>query len=120
MNYISHYFTSEPAPTNVDGQCKTAGGSIGGGTFPCAIEGWNTMKTPIMTFDLSLGYNTGDVPMNPYLKNIGIQVAVNNILDKSAPFEYRPAAESPGNPAAFDASSSDAGRTITVMVTKVW
>ena len=120
MNYISHYFTSEPAPTNVDGQCKTAGGSIGGGTFPCAIEGWNTMKTPIMTFDLSLGYNTGDTPMNPYLKNIGIQVAVNNILNKSAPFEYRPAAESPGNPAAFDANSSDAGRTITLIVNKVW
>jgi outer membrane receptor protein involved in Fe transport len=78
------------------------------------------MKTPIMTFDLSLGYNTGDMPMNPYLKNIGIQVAVNNILNKSAPFEYRPAAESPGNPAAFDANSSDAGRTITLIVNKVW
>jgi iron complex outermembrane receptor protein len=120
MNYISHYFTAEPVPPNVNGQCTTPDGTIGGGSSTCAIEGWTTNKTPIMTFDVSIGYSTGDLPVNSYLKDIGIQLVLNNILDKSAPFEYRPASESPGNPAAFDANSSDAGRTITLIVTKVW
>jgi hypothetical protein len=120
MNYVSHYFTAQPAPPNVNGQCTIPGGTIGGGTSTCAIEGWNTNKTPIMTFDLSIGYSTGDMPVNSYLRDVGIQLVVANILGKSAPFEYRSASEAPGNPAAFDASSSDAGRTITVIVTKVW
>ena len=41
------------------------------------------------TFDLSFGYNTLDMPANEYLRNIGVQVVVQNILDKHGSYQYR-------------------------------
>ena len=40
------------------------------------------------TFDLSLGYNTGDTPAFEYFRNINIFLTVNNIFDRNPPFAY--------------------------------
>ena len=57
--------------------------------------------------------------MNNYLKHIGIQLVVQNIMDKHPPFEYR-IGTGGGNPTAFDISKSDQGRTFGLILTKTW
>jgi len=42
------------------------GNTLGGGTFPCKIFGYTNIEPSWYTFDLSLGYDTGDKPANPY------------------------------------------------------
>jgi hypothetical protein len=58
------------------------------------------------------------MPANDYLKNIGIQLIVQNVMNKLPPFEYQIAAGS--TPTAFDVTKSDLGRTIGLVLTKVW
>jgi iron complex outermembrane receptor protein len=79
----------------------------------------------LYTFDLSIGYKTGNTPANDYLKNIGLQLIVNNVLNKQPPFQYSIAP--PGNAAAHAFFTSTAGselgidgRFITFVVTKAW
>jgi outer membrane receptor protein involved in Fe transport len=119
MNYESHFFHTQGAPPNVNNQCVAAGSSAPGGTFPCAITGYTNIEPPWYTFDLSLGYDTGDDPANDYLKHIGIQLIVQNILDKHADFMYR-IASGGGNPCACDLLRSNAGRQISIILTKTW
>jgi hypothetical protein len=70
-------------------------------------------------FDLSLGYQTGDTPANAYLKNLSLQVAINNILNRAPPFRY--GSRSRGRDIrAYDNNYSDVQRTVSVMLTKVW
>jgi outer membrane receptor protein involved in Fe transport len=118
VNYVSHYFNTQNAPPNVNLQCLTPGGTVGGGTFPCAINGYTGLEPSYYTFDLSIGYNTGEMPANDYLKNIGIQFIVQNVMNKLPPFEYQIAAGS--TPTAFDVSKSDLGRTFGLVLTKTW
>jgi outer membrane receptor protein involved in Fe transport len=40
------------------------------------------------TFDVSMGYQTGDRPANSYLQNINFQITVLNLLNKSPAFIY--------------------------------
>ena len=40
------------------------------------------------TFDISLGYNTGQDLSIEYLRNIGVFFTVNNIFDRDPPFGY--------------------------------
>jgi outer membrane receptor protein involved in Fe transport len=118
VNYVSHYFNTQNVPPNVNLQCTAAGGTVGGGSFPCAISNYTGIEPSYYTFDISLGYTTGDLPTNPYLKNIGIQFIVQNIMNKLPPFEYQIAAGS--TPTAFDVSKSDLGRTYGLVLTKSW
>ena len=119
MDYASHFFHSQTAPPNVNFQCVAAGGTVGGGTFPCAISNYTNVEPSQYTFDLSLGYDTGDDPANDYLKHIGIQLVVQNILDRDPAFEYR-ISTGGGNPAAYDITKSYQGRTISLILTKTW
>jgi len=119
MNYSGHFYHTQTAPPNVNLQCLTAGGTIGGGSFPCAINNYNNVVPSYYTFDLSLGYDTGDEPANDYLKHIGIQLNVDNIMDRTPPFEYR-ISTGGGNPSAFDILKNIFGRVISVRVTKTW
>ena len=68
MNYSAHYYVAWGNPPNVNLQCTTAGGNITGGTLPCAINNYTQIEPSQYTFDLSLGYNTGDMPASDYLK----------------------------------------------------
>src|SRR5262249_25013105 len=43
VNYESHFFYAQSAPPNVNGQCSSPGGVSGGGTFPCAIQGYTNI-----------------------------------------------------------------------------
>jgi hypothetical protein len=119
MDYQSHFFHTQNAPPNVNFQCVATGGTVGGGSFPCAFSNYTNLEPSYYTFDLSLGYDTGDTPANNYLKNIGVQLVVQNILDKHPPFEYRVSSQA-GSPVAFDLLKSDQGRTITLILTKTW
>jgi outer membrane receptor protein involved in Fe transport len=118
VNYIGHYYNTQNAPPNVNLQCLTAGGTVGGGTLPCAISNYTGLEPSYYTFDFSIGYTTGDLPANDYLKNVGIQFVVQNLMNKLPPFEYQIAAGSA--PTAFDVSKNDLGRTFSLILTKAW
>jgi len=119
MNYDSHYYHTQAAPPYVNNQCQSAGGTLAGGTFPCAINNYNNIIPGFYTFDLSIGYDTGDQPANDYLKNIGIQLVVQNIMDRDPPFAYR-ISTGGGNPAAMDITKGDFRRQISLILTKTW
>jgi hypothetical protein len=40
------------------------------------------------TFDLSMGYQTGDRPANQYLQNVNFQITVLNVLNTHPAFLY--------------------------------
>lgn len=120
MNYRSHYFDSSGVPPNVNFQCTVAGGAVGGGTFPCAIGNFSNVEPSFITFDLSFGYNTGDRPANNYLKNLTIQLTIQNLLDRLSPFDYNPTAPPGRQAAAYDLSVPNTGRTIGLTLIKNW
>jgi len=119
MDYQSHYFHTQSAPPQVNFNCTTAGGTTPGGSLPCAISNYTNIEPSLYTFDLSVGYDTGDSPANDYLRHIGVQLVVQNLLDKDPAFEYR-ISTGGGNPAAYDILKSYQGRTISLILTKTW
>jgi hypothetical protein len=119
MNYESHYYHTQGSPPNVNNQCTVAGGSTGGGTFPCLINNYSNIQPPWYTFDLSMGYDTGDTPSNTYLKNIGIQFIIQNLMGIHPAFQYGPSNQG-RTFAAYDILKGDQGRTFGVTVTKTW
>jgi len=121
MNYQSHYFSPiETIPPNVNFQCTSPGGTVGGGTFPCAISNFTSYEPNFITFDISLGYKTGDIPANDYLKHLTIQFTVQNLLNKHSPFEYLPNNAAGRQAAAYDITRPNSGRTIGVTLLKNW
>jgi len=58
----SAFFHTQNAPPNANFQCLVAGGTVGGGTFPCLISNYNNIEPSYYTFDLSIGYDTGVIP----------------------------------------------------------
>ena len=100
-------------------QCTATGGTLAGGSFPCAINNYTNIVPSYYVFDLSVGFDTGDEPANDYLKNIGIQLTIDNITDRTPPFEYR-ISTGGGNPSAFNILQNIYGRVIGVRVTKTW
>jgi iron complex outermembrane receptor protein len=119
VNYISHYYDTWPVPPNVNNQCTVAGGTTGGGALPCAIGNWSNIEPPWYTFDLSFGYNTGDMPANDYLKNITLQLTIQNLMGIHSPFQYGPST-STRNISGYDILKPDIGRVIGVTVLKNW
>jgi outer membrane receptor protein involved in Fe transport len=119
VNYDSHFFHAQTAPPDANNRCTVAGGTVGGGTLPCLVTGYTNLEPSYYLFDLSLGYDTGDDPVNDYLKHVGIQVVVQNIMDKHPAFEYR-IGTGGGNPSALDILKSDQGRTVSFILTKTW
>jgi outer membrane receptor protein involved in Fe transport len=123
MNFQSHFFHTQTAPPNVNGDfCASNGGldSFGnGGTYTCAIDDYTNIIPSYYFFDLSLGYNTMDNPTNEYLRNIGIQLVIQNITDRRSAYGYR-IATGGGNPCTCDILNSLQGRTISLIVTKQW
>ena len=119
VNYIGHYYAPWPVPPNVNNQCTSAGGTTGGGTFPCSISNWSNIEPSWYTFDLSLGYNTGDMPANEYLKNITLQLTIQNLMGIHSPFEYGPST-STRSISGYDILKPDTGRVVGVTVLKNW
>ena len=119
MDYQSHYYHTQSGPPNVNFQCTTSGGTLPGGTFPCAISNYSNVQPSWYTFDLSFGYDTGDTPANPYLRDVGIQVVIQNIMGKHPAFQYGPS-NSGRSIAAYDILKPDLGRIWSVTLTKTW
>jgi iron complex outermembrane recepter protein len=121
MNYESHYFlTNEGTPPNVNLQCTSSGGTVGGGTFPCAINNFTSIEPNFITFDLSFGYNTGDAPSNDYLKHITLQLTVQNLFDRLSSFAYIPNFTGGQQANAYDPLRPNTGRVIGLTVIKNW
>ena len=119
MDYQSHYYHTQTSPPNVNLSCTVAGGTVGGGTFPCLINNYSNVQPPWYTFDLSMGYDTGDTPANAYLKNVGIQFIIQNIMGIHPAFQYGP--NNQGRTfAAYDIIKGNQGRTFGVTLTKTW
>ncbi|MDE2476866.1 MAG: TonB-dependent receptor plug domain-containing protein [Alphaproteobacteria bacterium] len=119
-NHQSHFFETQLAsPPNVNFQCTTSGGTLGGGTLPCAISNFSRIQPAVDTMDLSLGYNTGDMPLNDYLKHITLQLTVINLMGVHASFEYGPTS-SARSPSGYNWRVSDLGRVIGLSLIKNW
>jgi iron complex outermembrane recepter protein len=119
LNYQSHYYDTQGTPPNVNNQCIASGSQISGGTYPCAITGYTNLMPSWYTFDLSFGYNTGDMPVNDYLKNIGIQLSLQNIFDKHPAFQWGPSEQGRAS-SAYDLLYPPQGRVYAVTITKTW
>ena len=119
VNHISHYYAPWPVPSNVNFQCTVAGGSTGGGTNPCAINNWSNIEPAWYTFDLSFGYNTGDMPANNYFKNVTVQLTIQNLMGIHSPFEYGPST-STRSISGYDILKPDTGRVIGLSLIKNW
>jgi len=119
VNYDSHFFHTQSAPPNVNAQCVAPGSPLPGGTFTCLINGYSNIEPSQYLFDLSLGYDTGDAPVNSYVKNIGVNFVIRNITGRHPAFEYGPSATGRGY-AAYDILKSDDGRTFNLILTKTW
>jgi len=123
VNYESHSFHNQGPPPNVNGNFCAANGGLneagGGGTYTCAIQGYNNHLPSFYTFDLSFGYNTEDRPPNEYLRNIGIQVVVQNVMDRHGQYQYRTTTGG-GNPCTCDITKNIMGRMVSLIVTKQW
>jgi hypothetical protein len=123
MDYISHSYHPEQAPPNVNGNfCASYGGldaSGGGGTYLCAIAGYTNILPSYYTFDLSIGYDTMDAPANEYLRNIGVQLVIQNIMARHGSYGYFPSTDG-GSPCTCDRSKNLQGRTISLILTKQW
>jgi hypothetical protein len=119
MNYISHYYSTWPVPPNVNNQCTVAGGSVGGGSLPCAISNWSNIEPNWYTFDLSFGYDTGDTPANLYLKNLTFQFTIQNLMGIHSPFQYGNST-STRNIAAYDILKPNTGRILGITMLKKW
>jgi iron complex outermembrane receptor protein len=119
VNYISHFYSTWPVPPNVNNQCTTPGGTAPGGSSPCAINNWSNIEPSWYTFDLSFGYNTGDMPANNYLKDITVQLTIQNLMGIHSPFEYGPST-STRSISGYDILKPDTGRIIGISLIKNW
>ena len=104
MNYQSHYYNLQALPPPA---------------FLAKFPNYSNLEPSYITFDLSLGYNTGTRPANDYLKNLDIHLIGTNITDRKPPFAYQVATNG-GNPATFLIGLNPLGRILTVVVTKSW
>ncbi|HEX5281229.1 MAG TPA: TonB-dependent receptor plug domain-containing protein [Micropepsaceae bacterium] len=119
LNYHSHFFQPWNQPPNVNFQCTSAGGTIGGGTLPCAISNFNNFEPSWYTVDLSFGYNTGDMPASDYLKRITLQLTIQNLMGVHPAFSYILAGGGRAA-AAYNILDPDTGRVIGITIEKTW
>ena len=92
---------------------------MGGGALPCAISNYSNIEPPWYTFDLSFGYNTGELPANDYLKNITLQLTIQNLMGIHPAFSYGPVNVN-RNVAGYDILKPDTGRIIGITMLKNW
>jgi hypothetical protein len=127
VNYLPHSANSVSA-RNVPPACYWAVGFGPGSCYPGSpyVGPFTTFPAYVpglCTFDLSIAYQTGTRPENPYLQNLNIQLTVNDLLDKAPPF-FRASnvgvAAAVGNVGVSGSGISPLQRTINIAVTKAW
>ena len=112
VNYTSHFHHTQVAPPS----CYISAGTNCPGITP-AFPNYGNIHPSVYTMDLSIGYDTGETFENTYLHNIELQLNINNITDRYAPFAYRVAANG-GSTAVI--GGSPLGRAIAFQITKNW
>jgi hypothetical protein len=88
----------------------------------------NNLVPGMYTFDLSVRYNTGDMPLNRYLKDIQIVLSVNNLFDRQLEYAYGISnspvyafwTPPPKGVIGFGSSITPDGRYLTLTITKTW
>ena len=96
-----------------------AGGTPQFAMYDTQVPTLSNFVPSMYTFDLSLGYRTGDLPENAYLKNIALTVTVNDLTNRKPPFQYSVATSS-NTPHAFYNEISADQRFITITLSKAW
>jgi hypothetical protein len=66
-----------------------------------------------------MGYDTGIEPTNDYLKNVTLQLTIQNLMNKHSPFEYGPST-STRSISGYDILKPNVGRIIGLTVLKKW
>jgi outer membrane receptor protein involved in Fe transport len=89
-----------------------------GSPFYGPYDVYPNMTPAVVLFDLSIGYQTGEMPANEWLRNIGVQFTINDIFDRPSPFCV--CAGGNGAIRAHNEGFTDLQRTFTVQLTKVW
>ena len=120
MDYEQHFFHTPVRAAERQFRLHHAwrhGWRVAGLHEPCWISDYTNFQPSYYTFDLSLGYNTGDRPANEYLRNVSVQLVVQNITDKTAPYEYK-ITTGGGIPCACDIIKSLFGRMISMRLQK--
>jgi outer membrane receptor protein involved in Fe transport len=94
------------------------GSCFPGSPYYGPYDTYPNMTPAVVQFDLSVGFQTGQMPANEYLRNLGIQFTVVNIFDEPSPFCV--CAGGNGAIRAHNEGFSDLQRTFTLQLTKVW
>jgi outer membrane receptor protein involved in Fe transport len=95
-----------------------AGSCYPGSPYYGPQDPYDNMLPADVHFDISIGYQTGEMPANEWLRNIGIQFTVVNIFDKLSPMSVN--ARGNGSIRLHSEGLSDLQRTFTVQLTKTW
>jgi hypothetical protein len=129
MNFIPHFNSSTqqlpPACFQIGNTACNASGLPQFAQYTMQYPLLTNVVPGLYTFDLSIGYNTEDRPTNEYLRHIGVQLTVSNILDKQAPYAYQ--INPPGGAQAHAYFSTTQGtslgidgRVFGLLLTKTW
>ncbi len=94
------------------------GSCFPGSPYYGPFDTYPNMAPAAVWFDLSIGYQTGDMPANEWLRNIGVQFTVLDLFDEAPPFQV--GARGNGSIRAFNEGYSDLQRTFTLQLTKTW
>ncbi len=72
-----------------------------------------------ITWDISFGYTTGESPENDYLKNVAVQLTINDLTDRKPEFAYIISSHG-GSPRAFNQMQDPTQRVVSLVITKNW
>ena len=123
VNFRPHSSVSTTG-TRVPPACYWATGFSAGSCYPGSpyvgpYDVFPSLSPGTYLFDLALGYQTGDMPANSYLKNLNFQFTVLNLFNRAPPFLYNVQTSS-GYPRAFDTNYTELQRVISFSIAKVW
>jgi hypothetical protein len=129
MNFIPHFNSDTlqlpPSCFQAGSPACNASGLAAFAQYTKQYSTLTNLVPGLYTFDLNIGYKTGETPTNDYLKNLGFQLNIANILDKQAPYAYQ--INPPGGAQAHAYYSTTQGtslgidgRVFSFVVTKVW
>jgi hypothetical protein len=119
VNHIPHGALNTSAPP----ACFWAPGFSAGSCYPGSpywgpYDQYPLYHPGLYTVDLTIGFQTGDRPMNSFLQNINFQLTVNNLLDQEPPFDYNFGS---GRGRAFrEGTIAPHQRYFSFAVTKLW
>jgi outer membrane receptor protein involved in Fe transport len=88
--------------------------------IPIQITNYANIVPSHYTVDLAVSYDMGDQPENEYLRNISLQLVVNNVTNKRPPFAYKASTSGSGGSAFWGLVDSPIQRQISLTITKTW